>query len=353
MMTAEFKPDVIEYGRNNADRTDWLEEGFWLPMDKLLHTDPSKIRGAKEISLFYTQSWLTVHYILRDPARRAALYKYLTAIGEGKDRRAAFADAFGMTTLDFQKALRTYMRSGTTYTRRNRASASQPVAMTVTALPGAADDLLLYQAGLRLSPTAKGCRSFEGPVRRAAARHGEDPFALRVRAHSELLCGDRAEAAKILDKLVAAAPGDAELLYLRGMADLRAGDAEPAAKAAHYARAAAWFGRAHKADAAYFPALYRYAQSRSTAKDFLSDNNINVLLLARSIAPQVDEISVDAGRLLMLRDRFDDARLVLAPVAAKTHGGKIAETARTLLAAAEKKEKTGAAMTPFVFPEEE
>jgi hypothetical protein len=350
MMTAEFKPGVVEYGRPNRDRSDWLSYK-WIPLDKVLHTDPGDLEGD-EVVPFYAQSWLTVHYILRDDQRRAALAQYLEAIGKGKDSRASFAAAFGMGVLDFQSALREYALEGGTYTRRTRASASRPVSISISRLPASADELVLRQAGLRLGPSPDNCRHHLRAVRSEAEDH-EDAFASRVLAHAEAICGDKARANALLDPLIRVSPGDAELLYLRGMSDLLAANADETKRPSLSRSARDWFGRAHKADGNYFPALYRYAQSLWGTPDFLSDNTLNVMLLARQIAPQVEEIAIDTARLLMLKKRFADAEVVLAPIAARAHGGKVAKLAEALMVNARRGVNNGPNIIPFVHPEED
>ncbi|HEV2745810.1 MAG TPA: hypothetical protein VGW34_00750 [Allosphingosinicella sp.] len=343
MMTAEFKPNQIEFGRYNRSRASWLAyRDGWLSMDELLFSDPAEL----DAPYFYAQSWLTVHYLLRDPARSAALTKFLVATSRGEEPRKAFRRAFQMSPAELGQALQRYAVRGLTYTRVTRESAASPPRITVTQLPASADDLLLLEAALERGVGKKLHKSVLNRVRRAAARYADDPLARRVRARAEALLGDGAVADRLLEPLLAASPGDAELLYIKGMRYLVAGRADEATRRQHFRHARIWFARAHKADADHFPTLFRYAESFSSEPSFVSENTTNILLLAHSLAPQVGEISLQAGQMLLRRGKYGEAEALLAPLAASPHAGKFKKAAAALLAKARAREQN-AEMLPF------
>jgi Flp pilus assembly protein TadD len=55
------------------------------------------------------------------------------------------------------------------------------------------------------------------------------------------------------------------------------------------------------------------------------------MILARNLAPQVSEISVNTARLLLAREQYADAKALLEPVAANPQSGDTADEARELL----------------------
>ena len=337
MMYTRIDGPVIEYGGIGTGRAIWLTQTEWLDFDRMMF-QADRLRMGEDVAKFYAQSWLTVHYLFRDPERRAALGRYLTAFARGETSPAAFQAAFGMRPGHLQAAVQRYAGSGQIpVTRITRTSASRPPAITITRL-GALDDLLLLQAGLRIGVRESQRAAFLARVRREAARQPSDPFAQRVLAHAEAVHGDGAAAERLLTPLLAQAPNDAELLYLRGMRHLvaaRAGDAEQARQAA------SWFARAHRADRNHFPTLYAYAQARRGTPDYLSENNANILLLAHQLAPQVAPIRLEAAALLMNRDQFSEAEALLLPLTAEPHARRIATSARELLAKARARERAG------------
>ena len=149
-------------------------------------------------------------------------------------------------------------------------------------------------------------------------------------AHAEALFGDGAVADRLLDPLIAVAPADAELLYIRGMRHLTAAEkAEDGESESRVARS--WFTRAHRADENHYQTLYRYGQSLRGDREFLSENNANVMLLAHQLAPQVSEITMNAAMLLIGRRQYAEAEGLLRPLAADPHDTGLAEAARRLI----------------------
>jgi tetratricopeptide (TPR) repeat protein len=328
--TARFEDGTIEYGRTNPARASWIaDRSGWLPLDQLLFTNPERLTG-RPAAQFYAQSWILVHYMLRDGERMRRLNAYLTAVGRGQPPRAAFEQAFGATVTQVQRQLMSYTSGGMSFTRLTRPASWQPAAVTLAPLPASADDLLLLDASMTAGAEYEG-DAFVRRIRRAAG-DAPDAFARRVLARAEALHGDGAAAERLLTELLAASPDDAELLYLMGMRHLRAGRADAANRASHFRTAQRWFGRAHRADENHYPTLYRYAESLShDPAALLSENTTNILLLAQQIAPQAHMLRLSAANLLMRRGRWEEAEAMLLPLASHAHAGAMMHTARSLL----------------------
>lgn len=338
LMTARFRPTTIEFGLPNRGRA-WIlsNRENWLSMERLLFSLEPPSRS--DVGAFYAQAWLLTHYLFNDPARTAALNVYLGAINRGDEPRAAFQASFGITPARMQRDLTAYaFGNSMTYSRLSRASASRPPPMAVTMLPGAGDDLVLVEANLHVGtdrPDALLVRA-----RRAAAGR-TDSFAMRVLAHAEATYGDGDAADRLLTALLAGSPNDAELLYLQGMRHLVAGRRDPAARAVRFRQARSWFGRAHRADPNHYQTLYRYAEAHLGEPNFISENNANILLLARRLAPQVAEIRMAAASMLIIRREFEEAAALLRPLAAAAHNETIAAAARALMVKAEARDSAG------------
>lgn len=326
--TAQISPRQIDIGRYSDGRMWTLHNRSWLPMEALLAGTARQV-DRNDRAQYYSQSWLTVHFFFSNSERQAALRRYLAAIRQGTNPREALQSATGFTPATLERALRAYVARDIMFRRMQRAEPQAP-AVTVTVLPRSADDLILHEAALRVGSPSAARNGLLERVRTAAARHGEDPYARRVLAHAEVMHGDRAAGERLLDGLLAAAPGDAELLYLKGMRYLR--EAEEGGDRATSARSAGlWFSRAHRANANHYQTLYRYSQSLRGRAGYDSDNTADILALAHQLAPQVVEISMNAAAMLISRRDFELAEAILEPLAANPHSESLAQAAQQML----------------------
>lgn len=341
VMTAEFKDRFIEYGQPSANRAGWLRNARWLPFEKILFEGVPK--NPQDRALFYAQSWLLSHYMMRDDARREKFRAYLTAIANGIAPRQAFTEQFGELRA-FERSVQTYAARQMTYTRITRASAATPPAVKLETLPQSAETLLLADANMHVGVGPAYVPALLERVRSEARKYPDDPYARRILAKAETLYGDAGAGERMVDMLLAAAPNDGELLYLKGMHFLRAGrSAAGDAKPQLFKQARSWFVRAHKADKFHVPTLARYGESLTTDPKFDSDNTLEVLLLARELAPQVSELSMNAANLLLLRGRFKEAENILLPLASHPHNPGLAAAAQALLERARARQKPGPA----------
>jgi hypothetical protein len=347
LATVRFADDTLEIGRFNLARASWLaDRSGWLPFDTLLFSDPSRLNGA-ESAKFYAQSWLLVHYLMRDSDRRRRLASFLAAMTGGTDPRAAFAEAFDSDASTLQREISRYGGSAMTFSRLPRVSASEAAAVEITSFD-VSDSLILAQASLQLTWTDRQIPRFLGRARAA----GEGALAQRLRARAEALYGDGEAADRLLAPLLAGAPGDAEILYLHGMRHLVAGRRDEGNRARHFDEAQRWFVRAHRADENHFPTLYRYAESLALEPGFLTENTSNILLLAHQIAPQVEEIAMSAANVLMRRGEYDRAEALLVPIGSRRHRSGMRQAAVALLAKAQARDNRDLP-DPFEHPGED
>lgn len=324
-MTARMRPGQIELGRVSGDRARQLAAGQWTPISEVLFFNGGTIDG----SAFYAESWAAVHYFFSTDERKAALTRYLAAVAHGADPRAAFEPATGMSPARFDAELRSYVQRGSVPTTIIRHAIPTPPPVTIALMPRSFNDLMLYEATQRIGVPASYCDSQLRHVRAAAPRFPGDPTTRRLLAQYEIQCGEPAAGDQLLDGLLAETPDNAELLYLKGMRHLRA--AQAGTNDAELTLARQWFGRAHTADESHYPTLYRYAQSLRNTPGYVSENTENLLVLALQIAPQVDEIRLEAATMLMRRGEFGDAENILKPLVANVHSGQRLQRARDLI----------------------
>lgn len=328
LATVRFGNRRIDIGNFSPGRVYQLQQRPWLPMDRLLSEGPLGL-NEDAMQAFYAQSWALTHYFYSNPQRQAALNRLLAA-----QRRMAPAEAvraaLGMNLDGLTRELRSYIRAESiAYRQMAKPEAAAP-AVTVTELPRSASDLILYEAALRTGVTEAHGPAYLAQIRTIAARYPDDPLAMRVLAHIELRYGDGAVADRLLDRLLAVTPNDAELLYLKGMRWLIAAEHDnPPAQARATARQ--WFGRAQRADQNRFQTFYRYAESLRGDPAYLSDNTSNALLLAHQLAPQVSAITMEAAFVLIQRREYRDAIALLLPLTTNPHDTRLAQAARQMV----------------------
>ena len=88
----------------------------------------------------------------------------------------------------------------------------------------------------------------------------------------------------------------------------------------------------------------------SITDQFLTENTQNVLLLATSLAPQVDEIRIATAHMLLLRDRFEQAEALLLPLSGNIHQPNSGGTAAEMLRLARLRERPSDTIV-FKLPE--
>lgn len=334
LMTAEFTPTRIQLGRFSTNRGLWLTQGNWIGAETLLTKRPGELRGDQG-AMFYAQAWLAVHYINRTPGKLEALRSYLLALGEGRPMAEAFTTAFGTDFDGFQRALRRYMGGKMTYTVFDRSATTAPPPIALRALPPSADELLLPLAHLRAGVGSEWKAGRLDQVRRAAARYPDDSFAQRVLALAEARIGDPKAAITVADGLLARDANDAEALLAKATALVAQARDNPDDRTL-LSQARRHFVRANAAAPNQVPILFGYALAQ-LASTPPNRNILDVLLLARELAPQVAEIGMVTAYAAMRQGDFAGAEKLLKPIAFNPHGGDLAAAAARMLEAARAK----------------
>ncbi len=331
--TVRFTSRAIDIGNYSRGRIAALLDGQWLGMERVLSGGTEGL-NQQNLSLFYAQSWLLVHYFFSTPERQAAMMRLLGASRRNRDPAEALQIATGLTPDQLGRELRRYISSRQiSYRRAPRANFATSPQVTLAALPRSAGDMVLFEAALRVGLLDEQRQPYLQRIRAAAARYPDDPLAMRVLAHAELLYGDAAAADPLLDRLVAASPNDAQLLYLKGLRHLMAAESDDPPEGAA-AEARAWFARARAADPTHFQTLVGYVRSLRGTPGFTSPDTLQLLVEASELAPQVGSLALNAARILISQGRHLEAIEMLAPLAANPHDPALADAARRLIAEA-------------------
>jgi hypothetical protein len=330
--TVRFTARKIDIGTASPGRAYAVQEGQWLPMERLLSGGPTGLNEAAQ-SAYYAQSWLLTHYFYSTPQRQAALNRLLAASRRSSPVEA-LQSATGFTPETLTRELRNYIGSGSIRYRQMDRGSQTPPTVTVTMMPRSAGDLIVYDAALRIGVSQENGQAYLQRIRTIAARYPDDPLAMRVLAQIELRHGDGAAADRLLDRLLVTSPNDAELLYLKGMRWLVAAQGDnPPENAGATART--WFGRAQRADQNHFQTFYRFAQSLRGEPAYMSENTSNALVLAHQLAPQVAGITLNAAQLLIARRQYAHAIELLRPLVGTPHNPGLSRAAVEMIDRAE------------------
>jgi len=328
-----FKDDAIEMGHFQKARVYPLRTQPWLPVENLLNPP----EDGKGMHMFYPASWLVVHYLMDDAQRRDQLSAYITNVGKGEDTVAAFEKNMGMTVAAFDQVMQDYLDQGQILVRSLPRDKVEPE-VQVTAMPASADRMLLAHARFTSESLLhvdgidrKLGRKLLKQVRKDAAKYPGDALAQRTLAAGEMLYGDMKKADALLDAYIAAKSDDVDGLFLKAARYIIEGRRDTDRTAELFAKAKPLAGEIYKREPNHYAALYIYALGALADGQPPSENTLNVIQLAHQLAPQVDDITLEAAVAMVRAERMTDAKRLLALVAYAPHDTARSSYARTLL----------------------
>lgn len=326
-MTVRFAERHIDIGNFSRGHVHGLE-GPWLPIEAMLSADPGELKGDAR-GQFYVQAWVMTHYLFSNRERQQALARLLVA-SRRMQPAAALQAATGMTGEAFTRELRRYINDGAIEFRRMpRQSSEARPELRFAVLPASTRDLIVHEAAMRVGiPEDQQAQRLKD-VRAAAARHTHDPFARRVLAQAELQFGDREAAGRILEALVTETTTDPELLYWRGR--LHLARADDAGDDDEMRTAASWLRRAAAADPNHWQTQFHLANASAASAASGDDADLDAMLRAQELAPQVASLRLNAAQVLIHRGDFDKAIRLLLPLISDPHAGGAAAAARRML----------------------
>lgn len=325
-MTAEISETTVKIGGYNEGRVYGLFDATWLPLEDLLTKRVGEVRRTHQGS-YYPVAWLMTHWFMSDDARRAQLAAYIQYMQQGEDSVAAMERATGLTMDQLRQQLRGYRRLTIEHYRADYPETP----ITVTQLPRSADDLLLIGQRLKVGVTEDKRAETAEMVRRLAARHPDDPFALLQLGHAELHFGDPDAGEAVLTRLLEREPENIEALQLMATGLMRLARETPEETVPLMRRARGYLARAYAADPAQYYTLQLLAESRQVEDSYPTENDLLTWDQAFQFAPQLAAIRLGYANALMQAEEFDEAVILLRPLANAAHGGRTAEMAAGLM----------------------
>lgn len=330
--TARISEGRVEIGRYNEARASWLVNSPWIPLEELLSKRPGEVRRGVNQSTYYPVAWLLTHWFVSDTGRRAQLQAYIDAVAAGGDPVQAMEQATGLTLDQLRNALRAYMRERISITRFTADFPDAPI--TVRTLPASANDLLLIGQRLKVGVPDDQRSATAEEVRRLAARHPDDPFAMLQLGHAELHFGDPDTGEALLTRLLEREPDNIEALQLLATRFIKlASEAEDPRPLLNRARG--YLVRANAIDDSHYYTLMLIGEMRRGGANYPTANDVATWAFAFQAAPQLGAARLGYASVLMQVERFDEAITLLRPLANSPHGGRGADAAQTMLELAE------------------
>jgi predicted Zn-dependent protease len=303
----------------------------WLPMETVLGGAPNFTDG-RETAAFYAQSWLLMHWTMTDPDRRRRMDAYMGDRARGVAIDAALRSHFDTDAEQLGRTLRAYLDAGPRYAELDLGSADP--ALSISALPDSADEVLLVDVNARDGGPANQGPAVLASARQAAERRPGDLLAQSAAARAELRWGDPARAEAAIQPLLDARPTDVELLLLMADARITAGDklTDPEARERLYRQARGFLARAFEADPGNHWVYQSIAYSRRFAADYPTENDVELWRRAVAIAPEVVTNRPVAAEAMLAHGLVDEAEQVIQPIANDPHGGETSPRVQRILA---------------------
>lgn len=209
----EISPDnVVKLGMFLDNRGHTLRSMNWVHLKELMNPVPGK--SSFSSIAFYSQGWITVHYLNSTPERRKLLADYLNRINGGQSFGKAI-EAFGDIEA-FDREVRAYARrskiDGTAINYVNLDAGS----IEIRKLAGVEEALVEAQMSLSSGIAAGNAQGFARRVRDIVKADPDNPYARRMLIEAERVAGNRAEAMAAADRWLASDPGNPWANYFKG-----------------------------------------------------------------------------------------------------------------------------------------
>lgn len=352
--TASFEREgAITFGKVAQHRQLELDYGGSVPVVAMI--DGSYLRNRRH-GWSYGDAWLLTHYLTFSDQRRGQLRAYLHAINSGRSMAEA-ATVFGDLS-EMQRNVSSYL-AGRTFSYRAVPLSTAAVEVSPVRMLSEAEGALIdeqieladkttlpkkefdsEEAAARNDFDARLARATEERQRWLTAleakvnRFANDPFAWRLLADAQCRSENFQACLNAAQRSLAIAPEDRRSTLRRAQAQLELASALPEAERATAINAAraeiALIMSANHNDPLPLQLYFRSYAAEGIAPP---DEAIIMLLSAVQLIPQLSEPRLALARALIERERFDEARAILRPLAFAPHNSGAAMQARALLEA--------------------
>jgi tetratricopeptide (TPR) repeat protein len=299
-----------------------------MPASRLLVADPQTLNDQAR-AVFYSRSWLLMHYLMMDADRRKQLGGYLGAIAKGTSLPDAAKLLGPSGKLDSQ--LDAYVQQHSLHGFVIAPGKLPTPEVALRPLSPAEGAIMPARIASTRGVDAKSAPVVAALARRLAAPYPDDPAVQNVVAEAEFDAGDFDASRAAADRALAADRKSIHALVYEGMARMgaahKAGSSDPAA----WAGVRGWFSKANHLDPENPYPMVLYYDSFGMAGQPATANAEAGLLYAQVLAPFDLGLTLNAARVLLQQGKADDARKLLEKVAYNPHGGDLSAAASKAL----------------------
>ena len=285
-----------------------------LSLEQMLGGTYERLDGM-QADLLYGRGWLLMHYLAFERSRQGQLDRYIEAIQRGTSATDAAKAAFGdLKQLD--RELNRYVNRSLTGILVNAQNLTVgPIEMRQLGVCEAA--MMDVHIRSRRGVNDRTAAAVAADARKRAAPCPSDPFAQASLAEAEFDARNYDAAEAAADRALKARPSFLNALIYKGRARMERARNDPAK--ADWQDVRSWFLRANKASTENAEPLMLFYQSYVLAGQRPTRNAVDALLYAVQLAPQDDELRLNAARQLLSDRQVADAKTMFAPLAFKPH----------------------------------
>ncbi|MEL6875692.1 MAG: hypothetical protein AAGM33_09460 [Pseudomonadota bacterium] len=187
----------------------------WIPNSALMTKERGDL-ASHYYDNYYSQSWVTVHFLTMSPKWRPKLADYLARINAGQSFQQASL-AFGSNLRVLDKAIQSYVKNKKYPYRRLSGLTLEDKAIDIRPVPADEAQILdLKMDYLKYIPERRA-RFYIGRLRKQVAKVQPNAPALLLLAKAEQRFGNHDETIAAADKLLAMSPDHQRAHYWKGM----------------------------------------------------------------------------------------------------------------------------------------
>jgi hypothetical protein len=319
-----FSNNQLAVGKTplNAGRyLNFVEDGhrYSLTYDDVLADNDSKgsnYAGEPGVKLeFAARSWLLTHFMLSTEENRTRMARYLVLANRDMPAAEAFETAYGIKTDQLAQMLWRY-RLSNVKVMQVEVPTLPTAQVAFTGLPNTVGDYVMMDAALKACP---GRTAGEALLRRMSANPGGTPnhrLARTALSRAQIDWGNPQDALPYLSTLVREDKGNAEALYLLGLAHLRAASQQQgAAKAGTLETARSHLVDAVNADPASAEAAYALLRTELDSGEALTEMALTAAELAWNNGREVSEYARAAALMYAYAGNSAKSRQALSVLA--------------------------------------
>ena len=317
MSTAEVNSDgSMTFGKQAPGR-EWspMQQSI-LPLNQLVGESYGRLND-RTIDYLYARGWLLTNYLLGEPSRRNQITTYVNAIAKGAKPVDAAQSAFGDLG-KLEHDLENYANSNSLHGFKVSAEAIRIGPVAVRPLRPGEVAIMDVRVHSKHGVDDKTAPAVGTEAAKVAQQYPDDWFVQSCAAEAEYDAKDYAAAEAAANKAIALNPNDSHALIYKGRIETALAVAKPD-KAADWDSIRDWFIKANKLDTENAEPLELYYETYAAAHQPPTPNAVDALVYAMSLAPQDEQVRMNATMALLSEGKAADARKAFAMIDYQPH----------------------------------